>query len=364
MEDGEDGDFSNLLGNGKEHDEEQEENKDFGSDSLFPTFGLNGLGDNGEIYEHELKTLGQILQLLLPNLNMMMTNSSRTPIDSYKEFESKLSGLNGNSLIMDLEAAKMDDVSLGNLKFKLWKWPKRKKIDGMKCKLKYGKWDFDIWKWPKKKRKGSGKGLIGEEEMNINEKRKEELNKVTTSTVHMVSETRNSPLVLRTTDICKLEMIRPGVRIKKKLSNVDATSVAMTGGFEKTKAFVQATQEIKEDDLVKEGEEITCLGNVDYGVGGMKVNAGTKGTTTKTVDVYGGVLNFSQGVGNINVHKLVKCYRLELIIDPFASTAMNIDVKVEKDNVQHRNNWMFATLRNVYLDTSQLNENVKFDICK
>ncbi|GJU71896.1 hypothetical protein Tco_1263301 [Tanacetum coccineum] len=211
---------------------------------------------------------------------------------------------------------------------------------------------------------GSGKGLIGEEEMNINEKHKEELNKVTTSTVHMVSETRNSPLVLRTTHICKLKMIRPGVRIKKKLSNVDATSVAMTGGFEKTKAFVQATQEIKEDNLVKEDEEIMCLGNVDYGVGGMKVNAGTKGTTTEMVDVYGGVLNFSQGVGNINVQKLVKSCRLELIIDPFASTAMNIDLKVEKDNVRHRNNWMFATLRNVYLDTSQLNGNVTFDICK
>ncbi|GJS97146.1 hypothetical protein Tco_0804114 [Tanacetum coccineum] len=344
-EDGEDGDFSNLLGNGKEHDGEQEENKDFGvcdsvqpgypsetvlkcdfnreqekSDSLFPTFGLNGLGDNGGICEPELETLGQILQWLLPNPNMMMTNSSGTPTDSCGEFEIKMSGLNGNSLIMDLEAAKMDEVSLGHLKFELWKWPKRKKIDGTKCKLKYGKWDFDIWKWPKKKKKrfvidrggyaardfvekkmadgklciifkeafapyvadddssvakaqqvvvvgggynggicrdlwhfegqedeyksckvaaytyvhssdkssncddewymheeGSGKGLIGEEEMNINEKHKEELNKVTTSTVYMVSEIRNSPLVLRTTDICKLEMIRLGVRIKKKL---------------------------------------------------------------------------------------------------------------------------------------------------
>ncbi|GJZ58001.1 hypothetical protein Tco_0613495 [Tanacetum coccineum] len=82
-EDGEDGDFSNLVGNGKEHDGEQEENKDFGvcdsvqpgypsetvlkcdfnreqekSDSLFPTFGLNGLGDNGGICEPELETLG------------------------------------------------------------------------------------------------------------------------------------------------------------------------------------------------------------------------------------------------------------------------------------------------------------------
>nr|GEV55462.1 hypothetical protein [Tanacetum cinerariifolium] len=150
-EDGEDGDFSNLLGNGKEHDGEQEENKDFGvcdsvqpgypsetvlkcdfnreqekSDSLFPTFGLNGLGDNGGICEPELETLGQILQWLLPNPNMMMTNSSGTPTDSCEEFEIKMSGLNGNSLIMDLEAAKMDE---------------------------YGKWDFDIWKWPKKKKK-------------------------------------------------------------------------------------------------------------------------------------------------------------------------------------------------------------------
>ncbi|GJQ90103.1 RNA-directed DNA polymerase like protein [Tanacetum coccineum] len=37
---------------------------------------------------------------------------------------------------------------------------------------------------------------------------------------------------------------------------------------------------------------------------------GTKGTTAEIVDAYGGVLKFSQGAGNINVHKLVKSCRL------------------------------------------------------
>ncbi|GKD40714.1 hypothetical protein Tco_1260921 [Tanacetum coccineum] len=60
---------------------------------------------------------------------------------------------------------------------------------------------------------------------------------------------------------------------------------------------------------------------------------GIKGTTTEIVDAYGGVLNFSQGAGNINVHKLVKSCRLEPIINPLAITAMNLDLKVEKDNV-------------------------------
>ncbi|GKA66733.1 hypothetical protein Tco_0766541 [Tanacetum coccineum] len=56
---------------------------------------------------------------------------------------------------------------------------------------------------------------------------------------------------------------------------------------------------------------------------------GTKGTTAEIMDAYGGVLNFSQGVGNINVHKLVKSCRLEPIINPLAITAMNLDLKSE-----------------------------------
>nr|GEU57333.1 small GTPase superfamily, ARF/SAR type [Tanacetum cinerariifolium] len=43
----------------------------------------------------------------------------------------------------------------GSEKFDIWKWPKRKKITGTKCNLKYEKWKFDIWKWPKRKRKGA-----------------------------------------------------------------------------------------------------------------------------------------------------------------------------------------------------------------
>ncbi|GKA29620.1 RNA-directed DNA polymerase like protein, partial [Tanacetum coccineum] len=71
---------------------------------------------------------------------------------------------------------------------------------------------------------------------------------------------------------------------------------------------------------------------------------GTKGTTAEIMDAYGGVLNFSQGVGNINVHKLVKSCRLEPIINPLAITVMNLDLKVEKDNVRHRK-WKFDVWR-------------------
>ena len=43
--------------------------------------------------------------------------------------------------------------NFSRLEFELWKWPKRKKSGGTKCKLKYGKWEFDIWKWPNRKKK-------------------------------------------------------------------------------------------------------------------------------------------------------------------------------------------------------------------
>nr|GEY32951.1 reverse transcriptase domain-containing protein [Tanacetum cinerariifolium] len=93
-------------------------------DSLFPTLGLNRLGDNSRICEPELETLGQILQWLIQNPNMMMTNSGGTPTYSSDqpftydmEFEIKMNGLNGNPLIVDLETAKMNEDSLGHLKF-------------------------------------------------------------------------------------------------------------------------------------------------------------------------------------------------------------------------------------------------------
>nr|GEV78778.1 hypothetical protein [Tanacetum cinerariifolium] len=90
------------------------------SESLFPTFGSNGLADNGGICKPELETLSQILQWMIPNPNRMMTNSGGT--DSYDqtftyamEIEITMSGLNGNSLIVDLEAAKMNKHGIVSL---------------------------------------------------------------------------------------------------------------------------------------------------------------------------------------------------------------------------------------------------------
>nr|GEV05086.1 putative reverse transcriptase domain-containing protein [Tanacetum cinerariifolium] len=93
-------------------------------DSLFLTLGLNFLGGNGQICEPELETLGQILRWLIQNPNRIMTNFGRTPTYSSDqpftygiEFEIKMNGLNGNPLIVDLEMAKMNEDSLGHLKF-------------------------------------------------------------------------------------------------------------------------------------------------------------------------------------------------------------------------------------------------------
>ncbi|GKC75965.1 hypothetical protein Tco_1126739 [Tanacetum coccineum] len=146
--------LSTILSNGST----QKRKMDEIGDSLFPTLGLNGLGGNGRIYEPEVETLGQILQWLIQNPNMMLTNSGGTPTDSRDQtftygmkFEIKMSGLNGNSLIVDLETAKMNEDSLGHLKFDIWKWPKRRR-KGAKCKVKNRGWKFDFWKWPKRKK--------------------------------------------------------------------------------------------------------------------------------------------------------------------------------------------------------------------
>ncbi|GJZ13822.1 hypothetical protein Tco_0549052 [Tanacetum coccineum] len=46
-----------------------------------------------------------------------------------------LNALNGNSLIVDLKTVKINEDSLGHLKFYIWNWPKRGR-KGAKCKVK------------------------------------------------------------------------------------------------------------------------------------------------------------------------------------------------------------------------------------
>ncbi|PWA62577.1 Small GTPase superfamily, ARF/SAR type [Artemisia annua] len=56
----------------------------------------------------------------------------------------------------DKEATEKNEDNFYRLKFDIWKWQKRKKVAGTKCKIRHGKWKFDIWKWPKRKRKVVG----------------------------------------------------------------------------------------------------------------------------------------------------------------------------------------------------------------
>lgn len=50
------------------------------------------------------------------------------------------------------ENATKNEEGLCHLKFDIWKWPKRKKIDDTNYKFKHGKRKFDVWKWPKRKK--------------------------------------------------------------------------------------------------------------------------------------------------------------------------------------------------------------------
>nr|GEW46377.1 hypothetical protein [Tanacetum cinerariifolium] len=70
-----------------------------------------------------------------------------------------MSDLSESSLIVDLEVAKINEGSLGHLKFDFWKWLKRKWLKmknagGMYCLAKNREWKFDIWRWPKRKKRG------------------------------------------------------------------------------------------------------------------------------------------------------------------------------------------------------------------
>nr|GEU46128.1 aspartate--tRNA ligase 2, cytoplasmic-like [Tanacetum cinerariifolium] len=59
----------------------------------------------------------------------------------------KLSHLDVKSVIGHLESG-----GLGYVKFDMWKWPTRKKINGTQCIIKPMKWKFDMWRWPKRKK--------------------------------------------------------------------------------------------------------------------------------------------------------------------------------------------------------------------
>ena len=55
----------------------------------------------------------------------------------------------------DKEAAKKNEDKFGHLKFDCWKWPTRKKMSEIQCRV-LQKGIFDMWKWPRRKK---GRGL-------------------------------------------------------------------------------------------------------------------------------------------------------------------------------------------------------------
>nr|GEY38884.1 hypothetical protein [Tanacetum cinerariifolium] len=59
----------------------------------------------------------------------------------------KLSHLDVKSVIGHLE-----NEGLGYVKFDMWIWPTRKKINGTQCRIKPMKWKFDMWRWTKRKK--------------------------------------------------------------------------------------------------------------------------------------------------------------------------------------------------------------------
>ncbi|GJT91145.1 hypothetical protein Tco_1079990 [Tanacetum coccineum] len=99
---------------------------------------------------------------------------------------------------------------------------------------------------------GLGKGIIGEEEMNINEKHKEEL-----------------------------DMIRPGIEVKRGSSNVDDTSA----GVDTNSNYIRLISVTQEN------------------------NASTMGVSKiVVVDVYDSMFNFSERYGSTDFNKLVEMY--------------------------------------------------------
>ncbi|GJU55519.1 hypothetical protein Tco_1229233 [Tanacetum coccineum] len=87
------------------------------------------------------------------------------------------------------------------------------------------------------------------------------------------------------------------------------TLMVLTTKFEKIKAYIQVTQEDKEDNMLMEDEEVMSLGILDYGVDGMKSNTSTIGVSKiGVVDVYDGRFNFIERDGSTNFNKLVEMY--------------------------------------------------------
>ncbi|GKB49719.1 hypothetical protein Tco_0900472 [Tanacetum coccineum] len=67
----------------------------------------------------------------------------------------KLSHLEVKSVIGHLE-----NGGLGYVKFDMWKWPTRKKINGTQCRTKPMKWKFDMWRWPKRKKERRNESYV------------------------------------------------------------------------------------------------------------------------------------------------------------------------------------------------------------
>nr|GEX73620.1 alpha/beta hydrolases superfamily protein [Tanacetum cinerariifolium] len=184
---------------------------------------------------------GQILQWLIQNPKMMMTNSGGTPTYSSDKpftygmkFEIKMNGLNGKPLIVDLETAKMNEDSLGHLKFDI-SWPKRKR-KGAKCKDK--KVDDGV-KWNEEGRDlvnsvagivvdSGGNGYSNSDVMDVDDVginlRKEDANRDFHEEVKNSKECDGSPYLERITEVAKNKISVMGLGIELRIHEMDDKS--------------------------------------------------------------------------------------------------------------------------------------------
>ncbi|GKE55631.1 hypothetical protein Tco_1494816 [Tanacetum coccineum] len=125
--------------------------------------------------------------------------------DDYKENESRTCGMNDDMKVKTSKSEVDGFVSDEDIR-----WEDEDKD------LNLFDYDSDVYSL-------STKALAGEKKLFVNKKREEDLDKVIPCFARMATETWDWLLVLRTTDIWKLEMIRIGMEIKRKLSDVDAT---------------------------------------------------------------------------------------------------------------------------------------------
>nr|GEZ09272.1 hypothetical protein [Tanacetum cinerariifolium] len=100
--------------------------------------------NNGSLAEqHKRNVCENSVSICSPYTNTKKAGEGYQNFTCGRESDKKMGDLSESSLIVDLEVAKINEDSLGHLKFDVWKWPKKRR-KGAKCKVKKRGWKFDF----------------------------------------------------------------------------------------------------------------------------------------------------------------------------------------------------------------------------